>query len=85
MRQRILGSHTPPCHTCFTLLHCSADQGAIGGGGALELPGVGTGPRPWVKGSIYKKKGHQDPSPNTHTAATIRKEILTPTPKKKGT
>ena len=38
MRQRILGSHTPPCHSvtgawssphsvqCFALLHCSANQ-----------------------------------------------------------
>ena len=34
MRQRILGSHTPPCHRrmvinsvqCFALMHCSEDQ-----------------------------------------------------------
>ena len=35
MRQRILGSHTPPCHRrmvittwfiVFALMHCSADQ-----------------------------------------------------------
>ena len=47
------------------------------------------GPPPWVRGSIYKKKVLQDPGPNTHTAATIRKEVLTPPhpppPKKKGT
>ena len=52
-----------------------------GGGGAdwgyLEL---GSGTPPWVRGSIYKKKVLQDPSPNTHTAATIRKEDLTPPP-----
>ena len=46
--------------------------------GYLEL-----GPRtlPQVRGSIYKKNILQDPGPNTHTAATIRKEVLTP-PKK---
>ena len=41
-------------------------------------------PPPWVRGSIYKKKILQDPGPNTHTAATIRKEVLTPPPTKKG-
>ena len=35
---------------------------------------------PWVRGSIYKKKVLQDPRPNTHTAATIHKEVLSPTP-----
>ena len=30
------------------------------------------------RGSINKKKVLQDPGPNTHTAATIRKEVLTP-------
>ena len=34
------------------------------------------------RGSIYQKKVPQDPGPNTHTAATIRK-VLTP-PQKKG-
>ena len=43
--------------------------------GYLEL---GPGTPPWVRGSIYKKKVIQDPGPNTHTAATIRKEVLTP-------
>ena len=33
---------------------------------------------PWVRGSIYKNKALQDPGPNTHTAATICKEVLTP-------
>ena len=37
--------------------------------------------RPWVRRSIYKKKVLQDPGPNTQTAATIHKEVLTP-PKK---
>ena len=36
-----------------------------------------------MRGSIYKKKVLQDPGPNRHTAATIRKEVLTP-PQKKG-
>ena len=50
-----------------------------GGGGRLGVPGVGTRyPPPWVRGSIYKKKVLHDPGPNTHTAATIRKEVLTP-------
>ena len=34
------------------------------------------GPPPWVRGSIYKKKVLRDPGPNTHTTATIRKEVL---------
>ena len=38
------------------------------------------GPPPWVRGSIYKKKVLQDPGPNTHTMATIHKEVLTPPP-----
>ena len=38
------------------------------------------GPPPWVRGSIYKKKVLQDPGPNTHTAATIHKEVLPPPP-----
>ena len=58
-------------------------------GGRLGVPGVGTRDPPWVTGSIYKKKVLQDPGPNTHTAATIRKEVVTPpTPppqKKRGT
>ena len=54
----------------------SLPRGHMGGAnwGYLEL-GSGT---PWVRGSIYKKKVLQDPGPNTHTAATIRKEVLTP-------
>ena len=56
----------------------------MGGGGATG----GTwswdpGPPPWVRGSIYKKKGLREPGPNTHTEATVRKEVLTP-PLKKG-
>ena len=39
---------------------------------------------PWVRGSIYKKKVLQVPGPNTQTAATIHKEVLTPPPPKKG-
>ena len=40
----------------------------------------------WVTWSIYKKKVLQDPGPNTHRAAKIRKEVLTPPirPPKKG-
>ena len=34
---------------------------------------------------MNKKKALQDPGPNTHTAATIRKEVLTPPPKKRET
>ena len=43
--------------------------------GYLEL---GPGTPPWVRRSIYKKKVLQDPGLNTHTAATVRKEFLTP-------
>ena len=46
--------------------------------GYLEL---GPETPPSVRGSIYKKKIVQDPGPNPHTAATIRKEVLTPPPK----
>ena len=49
----------------------SLARGHRGGGGATG----GT----W---SWDKKKVLQDPGPNTHTAATIRKEALTPPPKK---
>ena len=57
----------------------SLARGHMGGGGATG----GTWswdprPPPWVRGSIYKKKVLQDPGPNTHTAATICKEVLTP-------
>ena len=53
--------------------------------------GLGPGTPPWVRGSIYKKKVLRDQGPNTHTAATIHKEVLTPPPRppqpppKKGT
>ena len=67
-------------------------QVLIGEGPYRGVPG-GTwswdpGPPPWVRGSIYKKKVLQDPGPNTHTAATIHKEVLPPPhppPSKKGT
>ena len=59
----------------------SLARGHMGGGGGnwgyLEL---GPGTLPWVMGSIYKKKVRQEPGPNTHTATTIRKEVLTPPP-----
>ena len=57
---------------------------AGGGGGGGAIRGTWSwdpGPPPWIRGSIYKKKVPQDPGPNTHTAATIRKEFLTPPPK----
>ena len=60
-------------------------MGHIGGGGGGDwgYPELGPGtPRKRVRGSIYKKKVLQDPAPNTHTAATIRKEVLTPPPEK---
>ena len=56
-------------------------QGAIWGGGG-DLGYLELGPRtpPWVRGSKYKKKVLQDPGPNTHPAATLRKQALTPPP-----
>ena len=65
-------------------------QGAIWGGLTGGTRSLDPGPPPWVRGSIYKKKALQDPGPNTHTAAAIRKEVLTsppptPPPKKRGT
>ena len=50
------------------------------GGDNWGYPELGPGTPSWVRGSIYKKKVLQDPGPNTHTAATICKEVLTPTP-----
>ena len=57
----------------------SLARGHMGGGdwGYLEL---GPETPPWVRGSIYKKKGLQDQGPITHTSAAIRKEVLTPPP-----
>ena len=60
----------------------SLARGHMGGGGGnwgyLEL---GPETPAMVRRSIYKKKVLQDPGPNTHTAATICKEVLTlPTP-----
>ena len=49
-----------------------------GGGGNWGYLELGPGTPPWVRGSIYKKEVLRDPGPNTHTAATIRKEVLTP-------
>ena len=49
-----------------------------GGGGTGGSWNWDPGPLPWVKGSIYKKKVLWDPSPNAHIAATMRKEVLTP-------
>ena len=53
------------------------------GGGTKGTRNWDPGPPSWVRGSIYKKKGLKDPGPNTHTAATICKEVLTPTPSPK--
>ena len=55
-------------------------EGATGGTWSWD-----PGPPPWVRGSIYKKKVLQDPGPNTHTAATIRKEVFDPPPPQRGT
>ena len=65
----------------------SLPRGHMGeGGGDWGTWSWDPGPPPWVRGSIYKKKVLQDRGPNTHTAATIRKEVLTPplSPTKKG-
>ena len=48
------------------------------GGADWGYTELGPGTPPSVRGSIYKKKILQDPGPNTHTAATIRQEVLTP-------
>ena len=64
----------------------SLARGHMGGGGTGGTWSWDPRPPPWVRGSIYKKKVLQDPGPNPHTAATIRKEVLTPPapPSKKG-
>ena len=49
-----------------------------GGGGAPGTWSWDPGPPPWAMGSIYKKNVLEDPRSNTHTAAAIRKEVLTP-------
>ena len=59
----------------------SLARGHMGGGGDWGYLELGPGTPPWVRGSIYKKKVLQEPGPNTHTAATIGKEVLTPPPK----
>ena len=51
-----------------------------GGGGTGGTWSWDPGSSPWIRGSIYKKKVLEAPGPNTHTAATIRKEFLTPPP-----
>ena len=48
------------------------------GGADWEYLELGPGTPTSVRGSIYKKKVLQDPGPNTHTVATMRKEVLTP-------
>ena len=87
MKNRISKNfHVPPnSQSSLKTAKASLARGHMEGGdwGYLEL-----GPRtpPWVRGSIYKKTVLQDPGPNTHTAATIRTEVLTPPPpKKRGT
>ena len=55
-------------------------QRAIWGGADWGYRELGPGTPPSVRGSIYKKKVLRDPGPNTHTAATICKEVLTPPP-----
>ena len=57
----------------------SLPRGHMGGGGGATWSGD-PGPTPWVRGFVHKKKVLQDPDPNTHTAAAIRKEVLTPPP-----
>ena len=56
----------------------SLAMGHMGGGPTGGTQSWDLGPLPWVMGFIYKKKILQDPGANTHTAATIRKEVLTP-------
>ena len=58
----------------------SLARGHIGGGVTGCNWSWDRGPPQWVRGSIYKKKVLQDPGPNTHTAATIHKEVLPPPP-----
>ena len=63
--------------------HRQAGGGATGGTWSWD-----PGPQPWVRGSIYKKHILQNPGPNTHTTATIRKAVLTrqpPPPPKRDT
>ena len=50
----------------------------MGGGATGGTRSWDPRPPPWVRGSIYKKKGLQHLGPNTHTTAPIRKEVLTP-------
>ena len=55
----------------------------MGGGGGAGVLGVGNrDARHGLGGPYTRKKVLQDPGPNTHTAATIRKEALTPPPPK---
>ena len=73
----------------ITVSSCQSDisnqcRGHMGGGGGdwgyLEL---GPGTPAMGQGVHIQEKSSQDQGPNTPTAATIRKEVLTP-PSKKG-
>ena len=83
MKNRISKSFHVPLNSLSSVktAKSSLARGHTGGAdwGCLEL---GRGTPPWVRGSIYKQKVRHDPGPNTHTAATIRKQVLTPPPKK---
>ena len=86
MKNRISNNfHVPLNSLSVKTAKSSLARGHMGGGGGdwgyLEL---GPGTPPWVRVSIYKQKVLQDPGPNTHTAATIRKAPPQPPTPKKG-
>ena len=79
MKNRIPKNFHVPLNSQSTVKTAKSSLPRQGGGGGhwgyLEL---GPGTPPWVRGSIYKKKVLRDPGPNTHTTATIRKEVPPP-------
>ena len=83
MKNRISKNFHVPLNSLSSVKNGPHWQGAIWGGPTGGTWSWDPGPPPWVRGSIYKKNVLQDPGPNTHTAATVRKEVLPP-PQKKG-
>ena len=80
MKNRISKKFHVPLNSLSSVKKVLMARGHMGGGGATGGTWSWDPAPPWVRGSICKKKVLQDPGPNPHTAATIRKEVLTPPP-----
>ena len=83
MKNRISNNFYVPLNSLSSVKMARGHMEGGGGGATGGTRSWDPGPPPWVRGSIYKIKNLQDPGPNTHTAATIRKEVLPPPQKKR--